>query len=214
MGPARFREALALGMGGMKVDLSEGEAKRIVDIYRTKNHRIVSLWSRCNFALGHMAGGMEAPLAPEVLPSLMATKDGVRLPNNMLIRYPALQPSTSVQGYCYASAPRVFQEALRARVLGTTPDIDKMTRIYGGKVVENVTQALARVVVTDQMLRISKRYKIALQVHDEVVVICDEDDAENCKAFVEEVMSTPPAWATGLPVACEADYGTSYGEVK
>jgi hypothetical protein len=214
MGPARFREALALGMGGMKVDLSESEAKRIVDIYRMKNHRIVSLWSRCNFALGHMAGDMEAPLAPEALPSLMATKDGIRLPNNMLIRYPALQPSTSVQGYCYASAPRVFQEALRARVLGTTPDIDKMTRIYGGKVVENVTQALARVVVTDQMLRISKRYKIALQVHDEVVVICDEDDAENCKAFVEKVMSTPPAWATGLPVACEADYGTSYGEVK
>jgi hypothetical protein len=214
MGPARFREALSLGMGGMKVDLSDSESRRIVEIYRTKNHRIVSLWSRCNAALNHMAGGMEAPIAPEVLPSLMATKDGIRLPNNMLIRYPALQSSAGVQGHFYASAPRVFQEALRARVLGTAPDMDKMTRIYGGKVVENVTQALARIVVTDQMLRISKRYKIALQVHDEVVVICDEDDAENCKAFVEKVMSTPPAWATGLPVACEADYGTSYGEVK
>jgi len=81
-------------------------------------------------------------------------------------------------------------------------------------IVHNCVQALARIVVTEQMLEIIDRYKIALQVHDEVVVVCDQDEAEECKAYVEAVMSKPPVWAPDLPVACEADYGTSYGEVK
>lgn len=214
MGPTRFKEALALGMGGIKVELSDIEASTIVGLYRNKNHKIVNLWNRCGVALNYINGGMDMPIAPEVLPSLMATKDGILLPNGMMIRYPALQPSGEGVGYCYASTPRAYQEAIKAKVLGQSPDIDKMTRIYGGKVVENCVQALARIVVTEQMLEISKRYKVALQVHDEVVVVCDEHEAEECKAFVEEVMSRPPAWAPNLPVACEADFGTSYGEIK
>lgn len=214
MGPTRFKEALALGMGGIKVELSDIEASTIVGLYRNKNHKIVNLWNRCGVALNYINGGMDMPIAPEVLPSLMATKDGILLPNGMMIRYPALQPSGEGVGYCYASTPRAYQEAIKAKVLGQSPDVDKMTRIYGGKVVENCVQALARIVVTEQMLEISKRYKVALQVHDEVVVVCDEHEAEECKAFVEAVMSRPPAWAPNLPVACEADFGTSYGEIK
>jgi DNA polymerase I-like protein with 3'-5' exonuclease and polymerase domains len=214
MGPARFREALALGLGGMKLQITEAEAKRIVDIYRNKNHRITALWNRCSTALSRMLSGMEMDIAPDVLPSLVATRDGIRLPNGMMIRYPALQESGEGVGYMYASAPRAFQEATKAKILGQSPDPAKMTRIYGGKVVENIVQALARIVVTEQMLEIIDRYKIALQVHDEVVVVCDQDEAEECKAYVEEIMSRPPAWAPYLPVACEADYGTSYGEVK
>lgn len=214
MGPTRFREALALGMGGIKVELSDIEASTIVGLYRNKNHKIVNLWNRCGVALNYINGGMDMPIAPEVLPSMVATKDGIRLPNGMMIRYPALQPSGEGVGYCYASTPRAYQEAVKAKVLGQSPDVDKMTRIYGGKVVENCVQALARIVVTEQMLEISKRYKVALQVHDEVVVVCDEHEAEECRAFVEGVMSRPPAWAPNLPVACEADHGTSYGEIK
>lgn len=214
MGPARFREALALGLGGMKLQITETEAKRIVDIYRNKNHKITSLWNRCSAALNRMLSGMDMEIAPEVLPSLVAKNDGIHLPNGMLIRYPALQESGEGVGYVYAAAPRAFQEATKAKVLGQSPDPAKMTRIYGGKVVENIVQALARIVVTDQMLEIGRRYKVALQVHDEVVVVCDRDEAEECKAYVEEVMSKPPAWAPDLPVACEAAYGTSYGEVK
>jgi DNA polymerase len=214
MGHVRFRESLALGLGGMKLQITEAEAKRIVDIYRNKNHRITALWNRCSTALSRMLSGMEMDIAPEVLPSLVATRDGIRLPNGMMIRYPALQESGEGVGYVYAAAPRAFQEATKAKILGQSPDPAKMTRIYGGKVVENIVQALARIVVTEQMLEISRRYKIALQVHDEVVVVCDQDEAEECKAYVEAVMSKPPAWAPYLPVACEADYGTSYGEVK
>jgi len=53
-----------------------------------------------------------------------------------------------------------------------------------------------------------------LQVHDEVVILCDATEVEEAKAYMLEVMSTPPAWAPDLPVACEADHGENYGECK
>jgi DNA polymerase len=213
MGAAKFRDTLALGMGGIKVEIEEVEALRIVKLYREKNSRIAMLWTRCSSALNSIAGGMEFDIAPKVLASLVTTKEGIRLPNNLAIRYPALQ-ETDQNGYVYASDQRQFREALRARVVGEPVEADKMTRIYGGKVVENIVQAVARIVVTDQLVEISKRYKVVLQVHDEVVIVCDEDEAEEAKAFVMGVMSTPPEWAKGLPVACEADVGKTYGDAK
>lgn len=212
MGAAKFRDSLALGLGGIKVDISENEAKRIVRIYRDRNHRIASLWYNCNTALTHMLDGMDFDVAPAVLPSLVAGNDGIRLPNGLLIRYPALQALS--EGYGYANDVRQFREALKAKVLGEKLEPSQLTRIYGGKVVENIVQALARIVVTDQLVEIGKRYKVVLQVHDEVVIMCSEDEAEEAKTFVEGVMSTAPEWATGLPVACEADIGKTYGDAK
>lgn len=212
MGAAKFRDSLALGLGGIKVNISEDEAKRIVRIYRDRNHRIAALWYNCNTALSHMMDGMDFEIAPAVLPSLVAGKDGIRLPNDLFIRYPALQALS--EGYGYANDVRQFREALKAKVLGDKMRPDQLTRIYGGKVVENIVQALARIVVTDQLVEIGKRYKVVLQVHDEVVIMCSEDEAEEAKTFVQGVMSTPPAWAVGLPVACEADIGKTYGDAK
>lgn len=217
MGPSKFRESLALGMGGIKVHIDADEAIRIVRLYRDRNAYISMLWNRCGVALRHMIDGRQLALAPDVLPSLMAGPDGIELPNGLSIRYPALQITTSIAGtgsFVYAGDQRAFREALKAKVLGETVKPELMTRIYGGKVVENIVQAVARVVVSDQMVEISKRYKVVLQVHDEVVICCDEDEAEAAKAFMMGVMSTPPAWAAGLPVACEADVGKTYGDAK
>ena len=88
------------------------------------------------------------------------------------------------------------------------------TKLYGGKVVENITQAVARIVVSEQMAKIGRRYPVALQVHGEIVCVVDEEEADECKAFMVDVMSTPPKWAPDLPVACEADIGPNYGEAK
>lgn len=79
---------------------------------------------------------------------------------------------------------------------------------------ENIVQALARIVVADQMVAIGRRYKVILQVHDEVVIVCDESEAPVAQAFMEQVMSTPPQWAADLPVTCEAGSGPNYGECK
>ena len=66
----------------------------------------------------------------------------------------------------------------------------------------------------EQMLEISKRYKVVLTVHDEVVILVPENKAEIAKRHMEEVMSTPPSWGIGLPIACEAGIGKNYGECK
>ena len=85
-------------------------------------------------------------------------------------------------------------------------------RIYGGKVVENVCQAVARQIVAEQMLRVSKRYRVVLTVHDAVAIIAPEAEAKEAQAYLEECMSWNPKWATGLPLSCESGMRASYGD--
>jgi DNA polymerase I-like protein with 3'-5' exonuclease and polymerase domains len=62
------------------------------------------------------------------------------------------------------------------------------------------------------MVKITEKYRVVLTVHDAAVCVVPEDDAEEAMAWIMEVMSTAPDWAKGLPVACEASYGASYGD--
>jgi DNA polymerase len=87
-----------------------------------------------------------------------------------------------------------------------------MNKIYGGKLVENICQGLARTIIGEQMIRIAKRYKVVLTVHDAVACIAKEEEAEQAMAYVVECMQWIPDWAKGLPLNCEAGYGKSYGD--
>ena len=78
--------------------------------------------------------------------------------------------------------------------------------------VENIVQALARIIVGEQMLKIREQYRPVLTVHDAAVIVAPKNELDKAVAFITEVMSTPPEWAAGLPVACEAKYGESYGD--
>jgi DNA polymerase len=88
------------------------------------------------------------------------------------------------------------------------------TRIYGGKVTENIVQALARIVVAEQMASIGQSYHVAFQVHDEVIITAAEEDKSHAQQLVEKRMSTPPRWAKDLPVACESGVGYNYSDAK
>ena len=84
--------------------------------------------------------------------------------------------------------------------------------LWGGVVVENVVQALARIIVGEQMIAINDHYRVALTVHDAAVVVVPEDEAEKASKTIVEIMSTAPEWAPDLPVACEAKIGATYGD--
>lgn len=211
MGAEKFRRTLEIGAGGIKVSLSPDEAERVVRLYREKNFKIAQFWQRCGHALTHIHQGSEFNMS-DALPSLVTGHEIIYLPNKMMIRYPLLHRRSD--GYCYANTSKLYREAVKARITGAEPPHDKFTRIYGGKVTENIVQALARIVVADQMVAIGRRYKVTLQVHDEVVIVCDESEAPVAQAFMEQVMSTPPQWAADLPVTCEAGSGPNYGECK
>lgn len=175
-------------------DLPEEECKRIVDLYRNTNYKITELWRECDLALNHLGawptGAKEYALGKHG--ALWITENGIRLPNGLHIRYPKLHKSND----------RFIYESRKG-----------VQSIWGGAMVENVVQALARIIVGEQMLEIKKQgYRPVLTVHDAAVIVVPKAELEQAVTAITAVMSTPPAWATGLPVACEAKYGESYGE--
>ena len=87
-----------------------------------------------------------------------------------------------------------------------------VVRIYGGKVVENVCQALARCAIGEQMLRVAKRYKVVLTVHDAVACLGKKDNIREGLLHVDACMKFTPEWAKGLPLTCELGYGISYAD--
>ena len=174
-------------------DLPEEECRRIVNLYRESNHRITDLWHDCDSALHHLVSWPHdlQPYAIGKHGAVLATASGVLLPNGLSIRYPDLRLSD--KKYIYKSRKGV-------------------TSIWGGAMVENIVQALARIIVGEQMLKIREQYRPVLTVHDAAVIVAPKAELDKAVAFITEVMSTPPEWATGLPVACEAKYGESYGD--
>ena len=80
-------------------------------------------------------------------------------------------------------------------------------RLWRGLACENVTQATAHDLLREVLRRLPD---VVLHVHDEVVLETDApDDAE---AMLEEVMTTPPAWAEGLPLDVDASVMKRYGK--
>lgn len=193
-GALKLQHTLKTTPPGAIVD--EEEAKRIVGVYRTKNHEVIDLWREGDEAIKTMADwGNTKPFYYGQHKCLVIEKEGVRLPNGLYIRYPGLKYDTSEAKGKYVYFSRKGPVSL-----------------WGGTLVENVVQALARIVVGQQMLEIKKRYPVKLTVHDAAVVVVPEAQKDEALAYIVERMSEPPAWASGLPVACEAKFAQSYGE--
>jgi len=196
------------GMGSKKfgiqlktfsVEVEEDEASRIISVYRQTYPCIPSLWKEAAKVLdaivedGSCEFGREGVLYVE-------GKKGIRLPNGLYIKYPNLRKQTNDDGkdeYVY--------DTKRGRAV--IPN-----RIYGGKVVENVCQALARIIVGEQMLQIAKKYKVVMTVHDAVACIVPDAQAQTGQEFVEMCMRMRPKWAQDLPLNCESGIGKTYGD--
>lgn len=201
MGKDKFQATLKLGLGGVTVDLSIADAERIVNLYRQTYDKIAALWKQGQAALDAMARGFTYELG---VCKLRCDHEGIHLPNGMLLRYANLRKDIEGQ-YVYDTK--------------YGPN-----KIYGGKVIENVVQALARIVVFDQMAKIdqalrkldtpNERYRVVLTVHDEVVCVVPDHYEEECKSMMLEIMSTAPKWCSDLPVSCEAESGNNYAECK
>ena len=199
MGAAKLQRTLEIGQGGINVVIDLSEAERIVRIYRQENWKIVQLWQTCGNALKNMLYGTSGEIHPQVRYS----DKGIRLPNGLWIQYHGLRATPN--GFEYINDARQY------RKLGTNEDV-AYTRIYGGKVTENVVQALAALVIREQMVKAGQHFKLAFQVHDEIIVCVREDNSLGDQAKLEAIMSTAPAWAPDLPVACESGVAANYGD--
>lgn len=177
-------------------DLPDSECQRLVKVYRDVNYQVINLWKDCDKALEHIADwNNRTPYYLGKHECLIVTEDGIRLPNGLLIKYPKLKLDTSGEKDKYVYKSRRGEVSL-----------------WGGSVVENVVQALARIVVGEQLIKVSEKYKVVLTVHDAIVIVAPKAEAEEAKKYIMDIMSTPPDWGKTLPVACEANYAESYGD--
>jgi DNA polymerase I-like protein with 3'-5' exonuclease and polymerase domains len=194
MGPAKFKVQLKT----FNVDLSEEECKRIISVYRETYPRIPQLWKQASSALLAIANEQTAPLGREGALVVEGSK-GIRLPNGLYIKYPNLRRWVNDQG----KEELVYDTKKGKAVIPN--------RIYGGKVIENVCQALARIAIAEQMLMIVKKYRVVMTVHDAIACLVPESEKDTGREFVELCMRIRPKWALDLPLNCESGVDKSYG---
>ena len=191
MGAQKFRAQLKT----FGVEITEGEARHIISVYRDTYPYIGALWRQAGQALEALTKDSTTSLGRDGVLSLVPAERSIRLPSGLLLRYDGLIPVRDEKGIQYQYKTRYG-----------------WNKIYGGKVIENVCQALARCIIGEQMIRIAKRYDVVLTVHDAIACIVKEEEVKEAQAYVEECMRWTPEWATGLPVNCESGFGKSYGD--
>jgi len=189
MGAVRFKEQLK----NFSTDIDLDEARRIIKVYRDTNDQIDKLWRAAQDILMKIHNGDKGALGINGLVCIV-DREYLSLPSGLRLHYDDLTSTTTDMGVEYDYKTR------RGR-----------TRIYGGKVIENVCQALARCVIGEQMLEVAKRYKVVLTVHDSIACCVPDDEVDEARNYIESCMRMVPKWASGLPLDCESGVGKSYG---
>jgi len=195
MGAAKFQAQLK----NFNVTIELDEAKRIIDTYRTTYPQITELWKSAASALKAILQNQQTTLGRGGILKIEGS-DGILLPNTLYLRYPNLRLIENEEG----KSELVYDTKKGKAVIPT--------RIYGGKVIENVCQALARIVIGEQMLMVAKKYRVVMTVHDAIACIVPTAQVDTAKEYVEMCMRTRPDWGMELPLNCEAGAGASYGD--
>ncbi len=173
--------------------------RRIIDVYRKTYPMIPKLWKQGDLCLQalYKDQGTTFGVQPQALSFLPMV--GFDLPSGLQIRYPELMKLKDAATY-------TDQFAYKTKT--------GFVKIYGGKVVENVCQAVARCAIGEQMLRVAKRYKVAMTVHDSIIAIAPIEEKDEAAKYVQDCMKWRPKWAQTLPLNCEVKYGDSYGTTR
>ena len=197
MGAAKFQAQLR--NFGVEVPLEE--AGRIINTYRNTYPKITVLWKSAANVLPAIISEQTTAFGRGYILKVDGSQ-GILLPNGLRLKYPNLRKEyTDIQG---DGKPQFVYDTKKGKAV--IPN-----RIYGGKMIENVCQALARIVIGEQMLMVAKKYRVVMTVHDSIIAIAPEAEAERAQEYVELCMRLRPSWATELPLNCEINCGKSYG---
>ena len=197
MGAVRFKDQLAT----FGFDMNLKEARRVIGVYRDSNWKIGHLWREAQHVLKCMYNMDSAPLGLEGVLTVVPEKSAIKLPSGLYLRYADLK--TDENEGADEEDPQFTYKTRQGR-----------KKIYGGKVVENVCQAIARCIIAEQMLKIPERYKVVLTVHDSIVCCVPDTEVSDAQLSIEESMRWVPDWAEGLPLDCESGVGDNYGECE
>lgn len=222
---------LALGYGGgvgafqsmarnYGVKVRDEEAEAIKQAWRKANSHIVQYWWELeNAAIKALVTG-EGEAVGEGGVSVRFRKRGsflwCKLPSGRVLCYPYPELRTVTTPWGDEKEALTYMTVVSDPKSKTLPDPAssgtwKRVSTYGGSLAENVTQAVARDLLADAMTRIeAEGFQVCAHVHDEVVCEADEACDDRTLERIESMMSTPPAWAAGLPLAAEGWRGTRY----
>lgn len=185
------------GSGGLKIAktlrtkagiiLSESEGEKARDAYRSTHPNVVELWKAGGRMLSRLAGGPPTTWGPSVV------RDGrIYLPNGCPLNYSTIE---------YYRDPENAEKYWRLKTRRG------WTKLYGAKLVENLIQALARVVISQAFIRIvGMGYRIVGTEHDSLWILIPRDGKEkwHLDRCTAEMVRTP-AWLPGIPLGCDCE---------
>jgi DNA polymerase len=196
-GVDKFFNMVKIMARGMGIDLKGmwtlELAKKAVDTYRRVNRPIQTTWYLLDRVLRTSWLGKTAPY---VLGPVTIGHGKVTGPGGVTMSYdnPRYDALTEELYYNYGRLRH---------------------KIYGAKLLENIIQFLARIIVMCAALRIADAgYNFVLQAHDELAYIVRDDEVDKVKELVHMEMTRRPSWAPDLPLTADVGVGQSYGEAK
>lgn len=191
-GPPKFRDTARLGIYGPPVDLTIDQAGKFVDLYRRSHRQVVDYWAEGNYCLRRMADGIDYNWG-----IFKVRNKRIYLEGRPLI-YDTLEWHVDEDGEKYWRVK-------------TRKGWEKL---YGAKLIQNLSEAVARLVVFQAGLRIQdKGHRILCRTHDELLILLandgkQEQHLQDCIAeFTREV-----PWLPGLPLAAEGSLGERYSK--
>jgi len=192
---------------GMGIKLTETQAKNAVDNYRNSYARVKALWTACEIAaidavqnpgVGYAAGQkIKMKVAKQAL--------WMQLPSGRLICWqrPELELLTTPWG----------SEKMGVVVHSQNTYTRQWTRnpLIGSSIFQSAVQGTARDFLAFAMIALERAgYEVINSIHDEVLLLVEEQSAESALADVIKIMTTPPAWAPDFPLAAEGWIGKRY----
>lgn len=179
--------------GGIEFDLEQCED--IVRTYRRTHDKVADLVDYCGKQILQNIANGDLLQSVDVNGWFLTTPEGFGTPGYLGVVYHDLRRNAEGEWEYTQGRNRV--------------------KIYGGKVVENMCQHAARHIVMWQLARVSQRFPVALTVHDEIVCVVPDGQAEECAAYMLESLRRAPAWCRGvIPLNGEVGIGKSYAEAK
>jgi hypothetical protein len=173
-------------------------AKKIIDIYRSTAYPVVGFWEMCSSLLvSALYEGHE-----HTYKCVTFKKEEIVLPSGMSLRYPNLRQVKEKDADGNRTGPLQW-------VYG-----EDETKLYAGKITNNIVQGVARVVMTDGMLRVAKRYPVKGTVHDELIAVAPEAEAADAKTWVLAQMTMEPSYMPNIPLDADGGHHRRYGLAK
>jgi DNA polymerase len=192
---------------GMGVKLSELQAKEAVDKYRTSYSKVKALWNQCEEATIEAINNPNTAFKAGNKIVMKCAKNAlwVQLPSGRLICWqrPKLELLMTPWG--------TTKEGITVHSQNTYTRGWSRNQLIGSSIFQSVVQGTARDFLANSMFNLENAgYELVNSVHDEVLLLVDEQNGETALSEVENIMTTPPSWASDFPLAAEGWCGKRY----